>query len=130
MHAKGANPTGRFTISDAPRQGLRGGGHVQIRVGSGEEIDIDADRVVIGRDEACDIRLDDTKVSRRHAEIVRNGNGYEVRDLGSSNGTYLGSMRLTAPQGLKDGDVVRIGAHRLTVSQANGQVTELEPRGA
>ena len=51
-------------------------------------------------------------VSRRHAEFVREGSGFVVRDVGSLNGTYLNRERIEAA-GLAGGDEVQIGKYRL-----------------
>ncbi len=65
-----------------------------------------------GRHPDSDIFLDDITVSRRHAEIVRSGDGYSVRDAGSLNGTYLNRERIEdAP--LANGDELQIGKFRL-----------------
>ncbi len=65
-----------------------------------------------GRHPDSDIFLDDITVSRRHAEIVRTGDGYVVRDAGSLNGTYLNRERIDdAP--LANGDELQIGKFRL-----------------
>lgn len=65
-----------------------------------------------GRHPDSDIFLDDITVSRRHAEIVRSGDVYSVRDAGSLNGTYLNRERIDdAP--LTNGDELQIGKFRL-----------------
>ncbi len=65
-----------------------------------------------GRHPDSDIFLDDITVSRRHAEIIRTGEGYSVRDAGSLNGTYLNRERIEdAP--LANGDELQIGKFRL-----------------
>ena len=64
--------------------------------------------VVIGRDEQCDIIVDSPLVSRRHAEIEVTGRWVRIRDLGSSNGTFVGDRQIT-DQILANGDVVRFG---------------------
>jgi transcriptional regulator with PAS, ATPase and Fis domain len=62
----------------------------------------------IGRDEAAHIRLDGTGVSRSHAELYRQGPLYVLRDLGSTNGTWLGGRRIEhAP--VAPGSVLRVG---------------------
>lgn len=60
----------------------------------GETVRLEETRFVIGRDSACDLVLDDAKVSRRHALVERRGDGrLEVRDLSSANGTYVNGSR-------------------------------------
>ena len=53
-----------------------------------------AERIVIGRDPSCDITIDSPQVSRQHAELTRRGQGWLVRDLGSSNGTWIDGRRI------------------------------------
>jgi FHA domain/zinc-ribbon domain len=78
----------------------------------GSRFSLEKDVVQAGRHPESDIFLDDVTVSRRHAEIVRNGNGYVVRDVGSLNGTYLNRERVEqAP--LSDGDELQIGTFKL-----------------
>ena len=69
-------------------------------------------RTIIGRDEGCDVTLDEQWVSRRHAEVVHQGGNWVVRDLGSSNGTVLNGQRVT-DGALKNGDRIRIGEFTL-----------------
>ena len=66
----------------------------------------------VGRHPESDIFLDDVTVSRRHAEFVREGGGFLVRDVGSLNGTYLDRERIDSA-GLAGGDEVQIGKYRL-----------------
>jgi pSer/pThr/pTyr-binding forkhead associated (FHA) protein len=64
---------------------------------------------IIGRDESAGIVLDETTVSRRHAQItVRDGEA-TIEDLGSQNGTWVNECRLDKPMPLADGDRVRFG---------------------
>jgi uncharacterized protein involved in exopolysaccharide biosynthesis len=64
--------------------------------------------VVIGRTERCDIRIDDDRVSSRHAELVRRGTRFRIYDLGSSNGTLVNAQRIDEID-LRDGDLIQIG---------------------
>ena len=70
----------------------------------------------IGRGVDADIRIEDPGVSRHHAEI-RVGNDVILRDLGSTNGTYVNGT-LVAEQPLRDGAVVTIGSTNLTFRSA------------
>lgn len=65
--------------------------------------------LTIGRSSACDLRLDDTFSSHRHARIFWQRGKIYIEDLGSTNGTFLNGGQLTRPEPLKDEDRVRIG---------------------
>jgi pSer/pThr/pTyr-binding forkhead associated (FHA) protein len=66
----------------------------------------------VGRHPDSDIFLDDVTVSRRHAELVREGARYFVRDVGSPNGTYVNRTRVEKRR-LSSGDEVQIGKFKL-----------------
>src|SRR5690349_4146981 len=74
-------------------------------------ITLDAPRIVIGRGDGCEIRLPDPSVSHRHASIRQRGTDYVVIDEGSTNGTFVGPVRLSAqaPRVLRHNDLVRVG---------------------
>ncbi|MEM8883009.1 MAG: FHA domain-containing protein, partial [Planctomycetota bacterium] len=67
------------------------------------------DSVTIGRSPECDMPIEDGQASRRHASVTRADEGYEVADLGSTNGTLLNSVQVKQ-RPLQHGDVIRIGA--------------------
>jgi len=75
----------------------------------GESIPLDGAPLLIGRGPDAAIRLDDDYVSTRHARIAASGDQWFVEDLGSTNGTYLGSRRLTQPAVVQAGSQIRIG---------------------
>ena len=68
---------------------------------------------VIGRNKECQtVLLGDSKVSKRHAEVRRDGSGVYIRDLASTNGTTInGDYLQVAERQLRDGDKVRICEH-------------------
>lgn len=90
---------------------------MQLLVSSGSDAGrvIAVDReLVIGRvGGQADITLDDGQVSSRHAAVRPTAEGIEVEDLGSTNGTFIGAERLSAPHTLKNGDRVRLGGTEL-----------------
>jgi hypothetical protein len=75
----------------------------------GEAVSLADAPLLIGRGTDAAIRLDDDYVSTRHARIVSSGDQWFVEDLGSTNGTYVGSRRITQPTALGVGSQVRIG---------------------
>jgi pSer/pThr/pTyr-binding forkhead associated (FHA) protein len=79
---------------------------------SGSRFLLDADQTTAGRHPSSDIFLDDVTVSRRHAEFVRVGEGFSVRDVGSLNGTYVNRERIDEAA-LSGGDEVQVGKYRL-----------------
>ncbi|MDH4178013.1 MAG: FHA domain-containing protein [Thermoleophilia bacterium] len=80
---------------------------------AGETFAPAGERTLIGRSPECDVFLDDVTVSRRHAEVVREGERYTIRDLGSLNGTFINRRRIESAV-LEDDDEVQIGKYRLT----------------
>jgi hypothetical protein len=80
-----------------------------------EEWEIEGVPVGIGRLDDSDITLPHRSVSRNHARIVPSGNGYEVEDLGSTNGTWLNDKPLTDRVALSDGDSLMVGDIPLVV---------------
>ncbi|PZR52785.1 FHA domain-containing protein [Xylanimonas oleitrophica] len=86
---------------------------VQRGAGVGERFLLDSDRAVAGRSEHADIFLDDVTVSRKHAEFVREGDRFVVRDIGSLNGTYVNRNRIDVAV-LTTGDEVQIGKFRMS----------------
>jgi len=80
---------------------------------AGETFAIEGDRVVVGREPDTDVFLDDVTVSRRHAVLVHEADGYTIEDQGSLNGTYVNRRRVEHAR-LEDGDEVQIGKYRMT----------------
>lgn len=88
--------------------------------GSVRTLPIQGSKLIIGRDESCDLLLKDEKVSRQHAQIQFDGMVYRVTDLESRNGTFLGEVQLLAgvPEVWQPDTRLRVGNHwlRLTFS--------------
>ena len=74
----------------------------------GHRIPLNKDTLRIGRDRVCEIALDDEAASRVHSEIVRERDTFLLRDLRSTNGTFLNGARVTESQ-LHSGDRVGVG---------------------
>jgi hypothetical protein len=80
---------------------------------AGETFELLDPRTLIGRSPDCDVFLDDVTVSRRHAEIVHEGDDHVIRDLGSLNGTFVNRHRIEDSV-LRADDEVQIGKYRMT----------------
>jgi pSer/pThr/pTyr-binding forkhead associated (FHA) protein len=106
------------TVDEVP-EGL---GMVVVKRGpnAGSRFVLEADVTRAGRHPDSDIFLDDITVSRRHAEFVKTGSGYLVRDVGSLNGTYVNRERTEEGQ-LHGGDEVQIGKFRLVYLAGIGE---------
>jgi pSer/pThr/pTyr-binding forkhead associated (FHA) protein len=74
--------------------------------------------VVMGRSRTCDLRLPSGDASRRHAEIVPVTGGFVLRDLGSTNGTFVNGERVEQRQ-LRPGDRIRIGSNTILFCQVD-----------
>jgi two-component system NtrC family sensor kinase len=82
----------------------------------GSRFELTGERVTLGRDPANTIRLRDPEMSRRHAEIRRDGEDYWLVDLGSSNGTFVNGRRISQHR-LVNGDQIQIGGSLLLFTQ-------------
>ena len=75
------------------------------------------DALLIGRSPDCQLVLDDDYVSTRHAQITRTASGYQVEDLGSTNGSLVNNQRVTTPTAFGIGDTLRIGRTLMSVEK-------------
>jgi hypothetical protein len=104
--AKAAKPRSRPA---KPRRGTPTAVAIVEGGNKGEVISLDGAPLLIGRGNDAAIRLDDDYVSTRHARIGSSGDQWYVEDLGSTNGTYVGSSRISQPTAISLGTQVRIG---------------------
>ncbi|CAN5254644.1 hypothetical protein BH10PLA2_BH10PLA2_10970 [soil metagenome] len=81
----------------------------------GKQFELDDQVVSIGRDSTSRIRLHDTEISRRHAELRRSGDAFLIADLGSVNGTFVNDIQITE-SALHPGDRVQVGQSLLLYS--------------
>ena len=109
---EGERPSGGKATKQKPPPKRRGSPtHVAVTQGgnSGATAPLDKAPILIGRGTDAGIRLDDDYCSTRHARIASSGDQWFVEDLGSTNGTYVGSVRITQPTTVTLGSQVRIG---------------------
>jgi pSer/pThr/pTyr-binding forkhead associated (FHA) protein len=80
---------------------------------AGQRVPIGPAGSVIGRSPDADIVIAAHEVSRRHAQILPDRDGWTLTDLGSTNGVRLNGRPLGVPTRLQDGDVIEVGAVEL-----------------
>jgi pSer/pThr/pTyr-binding forkhead associated (FHA) protein len=90
---------------------------------AGSRFLLDQDVTTVGRHPNADIFLDDVTVSRRHAEFIREGKAFILKDLASLNGTYFDGARIDTAV-LEDGAEVQIGKFRLTFYASRSDSTQ------
>ncbi len=92
---------------------------------------VNRNTMILGRSDAADIRIAHPSVSSEHARIINGSLGFEIEDLGSTNGTYLGSERVTRAR-LQSGDRIVLGTVEFSflVDRAQDATVALLPPGA
>src|SRR5271154_6868341 len=85
----------------------------------GKRFELKAKPMALGRDQSNPIRLHDTEVSRRHAEVRPSDNSFRIIDLGSANGTYVNGQAIDqAP--LRSGDRLQLGQTVMLFNEGTG----------
>nr|MBA2438058.1 FHA domain-containing protein [Acidimicrobiia bacterium] len=74
------------------------------------------EELTVGRAAGCQVTLDDNYVSQLHARIFTRDGMLFVEDLGSTNGTYLNTRRVSGPEAMKRGDQLKIGSTVMELS--------------
>jgi hypothetical protein len=89
--------------------------------GRTRQIPVPVNGIVLGRDARLGPPFStDEFVSRNHASVQRHGDGVEIADLGSANGTYVNGARVHAAASMRDGDLLRIGQIELKLTAPTG----------
>jgi hypothetical protein len=104
----GSHRRGEFDVTATIVQGSDGW-RAALVLPDGDRVALTNDATTIGRLPDCAVRLSDPQSSRHHAEVRAGNDGYRLRDLGSTNGTYLNGVAVRE-QRLHDGDEIRIGS--------------------
>ena len=94
--------------------------------GTTHEVDLPGSLCIVGRDPGCDIVLNDSKCSRRHAVVEDTAEGIVIRDSGSANGIYLNGKKVQSGP-LRPGDSVRLGEVKLRLLQEIGDTVVVAP---
>jgi pSer/pThr/pTyr-binding forkhead associated (FHA) protein len=93
--------------------------------GTRRDLEIKRESVVIGRSGDCDFQIPLAVISRRHCKLSKKGDRLIVKDLGSSNGTFINDKRVLQAE-VKAGDRMRVGPVVFTVV-INGAPTDIQP---
>jgi hypothetical protein len=99
---------------------------ISYRGGTTHQVELSGRVCVLGRDPACDVVLNDSKCSRRHAVVEEGPEGVAVRDEGSANGIYLNGRRVERAN-LKPGDTLRLGDVQVTLLDEVGETVIVAP---
>ena len=105
-----AEPAGQRKVRRQPRELV-----VHHAEAQPEVIPLDGEAVTVGRSTIATVVVDDLYVSDEHAQIIPADVGWTVRDLGSTNGTFLNGAKVTQATPLSAGDQLRIGKTRIEV---------------
>ena len=104
------------TVASRNRVEVRGG---KIRAPTSDWVEVGPDPIVVGRNQACALMIDDGKVSAVHVELVATEQGVRVRDLGSRNGTFVAGVRVN--------DVYLLNATKFRVGDTELQFEPARP---
>ena len=122
------------TVATSEPDPLASGGHSRsylvVRRPEGNQV-IDVDdgaELVVGRSSSATVRIDDPKVSREHARILRRGGALQLVDLGSRNGTRLNGKTVRGESvPLASGDTIQVGEAEILVAETAGQRDRGDP---
>jgi len=122
-------PTVATSEPDQEQPGGHARSYLVVRRSDGSQvIDVDdgAD-IVVGRSSAATIQIDDPKVSREHARIVRRNGALQLIDLGSRNGTRVNGKTARGESSLSSGDTIQVGQAEILVAETAGRRDRLDP---
>jgi len=84
----------------------------------GKVFDLGNNELTIGRDISNDIVISDVEVSRKHARLLLQPDGYVLEDMGSTNGTFVNGQRLVSPRVLRGGEAIMFGENVSLIFEA------------
>ena len=104
----GARPTGEEAGARRRRGGPLALKFIEPDDNAGERVEVDL-AVTIGRSAECDLQVEDTYLSSRHARLSNDNGDLTIEDLGSTNGTYVNQELIHGRLLLERGDIVQVG---------------------
>ena len=112
LHVDPSLTQGQFLVASGFQEAPGGAAVGSIFLEDGRRVEIGETPLVVGRMPECDVALSDPNVSRRHAEVRRQGTGFVVVDLGSTNGTRVNGAQVKERL-LNNADEITVGATKL-----------------
>lgn len=94
---------------------------------AGELFPLGSQPVTLGRSQECTVVVKNLNASRQHARISKGSGGYLLEDLDSGNGTYLNGQRISGPQPLKQGDVIKISEESYLFEETTAPIRKTAP---
>jgi hypothetical protein len=101
---------GRFGILSQLKQAPNGIGAGSLVLASGARVNLGGTPTTVGRLPSCTVTVEDSNVSRNHAEVRAGRGAFVVVDLGSTNGTMVNGVRINGEHRLADGDIISFGS--------------------
>jgi len=101
---------GRFNIVSQLKQAASGPGMGSLVLPSGQRVDLGTATVTVGRLPECTISINDSNISRNHAEVRVGQTAFIVYDLGSTNGTMVNGIKIVGEHRLREGDIISFGS--------------------
>ena len=86
---------------------------------------VETDPFIVGRDEDCELKLTDKRISRRHFEIRRGGDLIWIRDFESTNGTFVNHKKIKQAELLEQGDIISIGKFKFCIKNEKSNTTSI-----
>jgi phosphoserine phosphatase RsbU/P len=80
-------------------------------------VELDHERITLGRSADCTFKITDNFLSRKHAELVSREGIWYLRDCGSANGTYVNGVRIAGEAEVRAGDCIRLGDSELRIGE-------------
>ena len=93
---------------------------ILLQEGQAIPYELTADETVMGRHPECTFQINSNMVSRKHAKVVKNGDGYVIEDMGSGNGTFVNAKKIDGPTLLSHDDRIKLGPILLRFEGAAG----------
>jgi len=84
----------------------------------GKVYPLEGPEIIIGRDNTSSLMINDAEVSRKHTRLVWQSLGYVIEDLGSTNGTFVDGVRLSAPFVLRGGESISLGENIVLIYES------------